>query len=166
MRPLHKICTRAGRGIYTAPHNRKTVRRELRPLSARSSTSGARGSTSMTRLTNARIAGVTFLAYIAAGITDMRLNARATTGIDVADRRANSCRKIRIASDRSAIAPVSAPQFGRRRADIQTDEDSARKASNRPGSPGRCLSFLPRVFLADLPAPPGRHLGAWVQHKF
>lgn len=49
----------------------------------------------MTRLTNARIAGVTFLAYIAAGITDMRLNARATTGTDMADRRANSCRKIR-----------------------------------------------------------------------
>jgi hypothetical protein len=43
----------------------------------------------MTRLTNARIAGVTFLAYIAAGITDMRLNARATAGTDMAGRLAS-----------------------------------------------------------------------------
>jgi hypothetical protein len=43
----------------------------------------------MTRITNARIAGVTFLAYIAAGITDMRLNARATTGTDVAEKLAS-----------------------------------------------------------------------------
>jgi hypothetical protein len=34
----------------------------------------------MTRITNARIAGVTFLAYIAVGITDMRLHTRATAG--------------------------------------------------------------------------------------
>lgn len=43
----------------------------------------------MTRITNARIAGVTFLAYIAAGITDMLLNARATAGTDVASRLAS-----------------------------------------------------------------------------
>jgi Domain of unknown function (DUF4386) len=43
----------------------------------------------MTRLTNARIAGVTFLAYIAAGITDMRLNARATSGTDIAEKLAS-----------------------------------------------------------------------------
>ncbi|HYL12611.1 MAG TPA: DUF4386 domain-containing protein [Terriglobales bacterium] len=43
----------------------------------------------MTRLTNARIAGVTFLAYIAAGITDMRLHARATAGTDIAGRLAS-----------------------------------------------------------------------------
>ena len=43
----------------------------------------------MSRLTNARIAGVTFLAYIAAGITQMLLNARATAGTDVAGRLAS-----------------------------------------------------------------------------
>jgi hypothetical protein len=43
----------------------------------------------MTRITNARIAGVTFLAYIAAGITDMLLKARATAGMDVAGRLAS-----------------------------------------------------------------------------
>ena len=43
----------------------------------------------MTRLTNARIAGVTFLAYIAAGITQMLINARATAGTDVAGRLAS-----------------------------------------------------------------------------
>jgi uncharacterized protein DUF4386 len=40
----------------------------------------------VTRNTNARIAGVAFLVYIAAGITDMQLNARATTGTDIAAR--------------------------------------------------------------------------------
>jgi hypothetical protein len=43
----------------------------------------------MTRITNARIAGVTFLAYIAAGITDMHLHARATAGTDIAGRLAS-----------------------------------------------------------------------------
>lgn len=43
----------------------------------------------MTRITNARIAGVTFLAYIAAGITDMRLHTRATAGTDMAGRLAS-----------------------------------------------------------------------------
>ena len=43
----------------------------------------------MTRLTNARIAGVTFLVYIAAGITDMRLHSRATTGTDIAEKLAS-----------------------------------------------------------------------------
>lgn len=43
----------------------------------------------MTRMTNARIAGVTFLAYIAAGITDMGVHARATAGTDVAGRLAS-----------------------------------------------------------------------------
>jgi uncharacterized protein DUF4386 len=43
----------------------------------------------MTRTTNARIAGMTFLAYIAAGITDMLLNARATAGTDVAGKLAS-----------------------------------------------------------------------------
>lgn len=43
----------------------------------------------MTRNTNARIAGVAFLAYIAAGITDMQLNARATGGTDIAARLAS-----------------------------------------------------------------------------
>ncbi len=38
----------------------------------------------MTRATNARIAGYTFLIYIAAGITSMMLTARATTGSGVA----------------------------------------------------------------------------------
>ena len=38
----------------------------------------------MTRATNARIAGFTFLIYIAAGITSMMLTARATTGSGVA----------------------------------------------------------------------------------
>jgi len=89
----------------------------------------------MTRLTNARNAGMTFLAYIAAGITDMRLNARATTtGIDMANRLVKQLSgNSESASDRSAMAPVSAAQFGRRHADIQTDEDSAWKASNRRG---------------------------------
>jgi hypothetical protein len=40
----------------------------------------------VTRNTNARIAGVAFLVYIAAGITDMQLNARATAGTDIAAR--------------------------------------------------------------------------------
>lgn len=40
----------------------------------------------MTRITNARISGVTFLTYIAAGIIGMRLNARATAGTDLAGR--------------------------------------------------------------------------------
>ena len=40
----------------------------------------------MTRITNARIAGVSFLAYIAAGITTMSLHARATAGPDIASR--------------------------------------------------------------------------------
>jgi hypothetical protein len=43
----------------------------------------------MTRITNARIAGVTFLTYIAAGIIDMRLHSRATAGIDIADKLAS-----------------------------------------------------------------------------
>ena len=38
----------------------------------------------MTRATNARLAGFTFLIYIAAGITSMMLTARATTGSGVA----------------------------------------------------------------------------------
>jgi hypothetical protein len=38
----------------------------------------------MTRATNARIAGFTFLIYIAVGITSMVLTARATTGTGVA----------------------------------------------------------------------------------
>jgi hypothetical protein len=40
----------------------------------------------VTRNTNARIAGVAFLVYIAAGITDMQFNARATAGTDIAAR--------------------------------------------------------------------------------
>jgi hypothetical protein len=43
----------------------------------------------MCRITNARIAGVAFLAYIAAGITQMILSARATAGTDVADKLAS-----------------------------------------------------------------------------
>ena len=43
----------------------------------------------MTRLTNARIAGTAFLVYIAAGITDMQLNARATAGPDIAGKLAS-----------------------------------------------------------------------------
>ena len=43
----------------------------------------------MTRVTNARIAGVSFLVYIGAGIADMRLNARATAGDDVPARLAS-----------------------------------------------------------------------------
>ena len=46
----------------------------------------------MTRNTNARIAGVAFLVYIAAGITDMQLNARATAGTDIAARLASVAR--------------------------------------------------------------------------
>jgi uncharacterized protein DUF4386 len=40
----------------------------------------------MTRTTNARIAGVTFLAYIVVGITDMQLHSRARAGADIAAR--------------------------------------------------------------------------------
>ena len=40
----------------------------------------------MTRITNARVAGATFLAYIAAGITDMSLRARAIAGSDIASK--------------------------------------------------------------------------------
>ena len=43
----------------------------------------------MTQTTNARIAGVTFLACIAAGVTDMRLHSRATAGTDTAGRLAS-----------------------------------------------------------------------------
>jgi len=43
----------------------------------------------MTRITNARIAGVTLLAYIATGISDMRLHARAIAGTDMAGRLAS-----------------------------------------------------------------------------
>jgi hypothetical protein len=43
----------------------------------------------MNRKTNARIAGATFLVYIAAGVTDMGLYARATTGNDVPSRLAS-----------------------------------------------------------------------------
>ena len=43
----------------------------------------------MTRRTNARIAGFTFLAYIAAGMTSMMLFARATSGEGVAARLAS-----------------------------------------------------------------------------
>jgi hypothetical protein len=43
----------------------------------------------MTRVANARIAGVTFLAYIVAGITDMALRARAIAGIDIAGKLAS-----------------------------------------------------------------------------
>lgn len=43
----------------------------------------------MTRTTNARIAGVTFLAYIAVGITDMQLHARASAGADIDARLAS-----------------------------------------------------------------------------
>lgn len=37
----------------------------------------------MTRTSNARIAGVTFLAYIVVGITDMQLHSRARAGADI-----------------------------------------------------------------------------------
>ena len=40
----------------------------------------------MTRTSNARIAGVTFLAYIVVGITDMQLHARASAGPDIEAR--------------------------------------------------------------------------------
>jgi hypothetical protein len=43
----------------------------------------------MTRIMNARVAGVAFLAYIAVGITDMRLNARASAGTDIAGKLAS-----------------------------------------------------------------------------
>ncbi len=43
----------------------------------------------MTRTTNARIAGVAFLTYIAAGITDMGFHARATAGSDIAGKLAS-----------------------------------------------------------------------------
>ena len=43
----------------------------------------------MTRKTNARIAGITFLVYIAASITGMALFARATNGEDVAAKLAS-----------------------------------------------------------------------------
>lgn len=43
----------------------------------------------MTRNTNARIAGVTFLVYIAAGLTSMALFSRATSGIGVAAKLAS-----------------------------------------------------------------------------
>jgi len=42
----------------------------------------------MTRTTNARIAGVTFLAYIAAGVTSMVLSGRATSGEGIAAKLA------------------------------------------------------------------------------
>lgn len=43
----------------------------------------------MTRNTNARIAGVGFLVYIAAGITDMQISARATAGTEIAAKLAS-----------------------------------------------------------------------------
>ncbi len=43
----------------------------------------------MTRATNARIAGVTFLLYIAAGITSMVLFRKVTRGAEIADRLAS-----------------------------------------------------------------------------
>ena len=43
----------------------------------------------MTRTTNARIAGVAFLAYIAAGLTQASLNARASAGADVVSKLAS-----------------------------------------------------------------------------
>ena len=43
----------------------------------------------MTRMTNARIAGVAFLCYIAAGIADMSLHARATAGTDIVGKLAS-----------------------------------------------------------------------------
>jgi hypothetical protein len=46
----------------------------------------------MTRITNARVAGIAFLAYIAVGITDMRLNARAMAGTDIAGKLASMAR--------------------------------------------------------------------------
>jgi len=42
----------------------------------------------MTRQTNARIAGFTFLAYIAAGLTSMAISGRATRGDGIADKLA------------------------------------------------------------------------------
>jgi hypothetical protein len=47
------------------------------------------GGSKMTRIANARIAGVTFLAYIVAGITDMVLRARAIAGTDIAGKLAS-----------------------------------------------------------------------------
>lgn len=44
----------------------------------------------MTRTTNARIAGATFLIYIAAGMASMALSGSATSGADVAARIANA----------------------------------------------------------------------------
>ena len=46
----------------------------------------------MTCTTNARIAGVTFLAYIVVGITDMQLHARARAGADIEARLASMAR--------------------------------------------------------------------------
>lgn len=43
----------------------------------------------MTRTTNARIAGASFLAYIAAGVADMSLHAKATAGSDIAGKLAS-----------------------------------------------------------------------------
>jgi len=51
----------------------------------------------MTRSTNARLAGVALLAYIAVGITDMVINSRAKAGADAAARLAS------IAEHHSAI---------------------------------------------------------------
>jgi hypothetical protein len=67
---------------------------------------GAGGSDRMTRTANARVAGVTFFAYIAAGITSMILFGRATAGQGVAARLAT------IADHPAAIGYIGAsPSF-------------------------------------------------------
>ena len=43
----------------------------------------------MSRATNARVAGVAFLAYIGVGITDMLINGRAKAGADTAAKLAS-----------------------------------------------------------------------------
>ena len=64
----------------------------------------------MTRIANARIAGVTFLAYIVAGITDMVLRARAIAGTDIAGKLASIAQHARgVVEDQTRTAPRRLP---------------------------------------------------------
>ena len=80
----------------------------------------------MTRTTNARVAGVTFLFYIAVGITSLVLFGRATTGVGIAAKLASIAQhatEVRLVVLLNLLASLSALVLGVTLYAITRDED-------------------------------------------
>ncbi len=84
------------------------------------------GNARVTRTTNARVAGVTFLFYIAVGITSLVLFGRATTGVGIAAKLASIAQhatEVRLVVLLNLLASLSALVLGVTLYAITRDED-------------------------------------------